>query len=215
MNVLITGASRGLGLHIASHCIKENHRVVNVSRTKCEFTDNILSDLTSYDSANRIISQLDILGFYSIDCLILNAGLNDRDESQCTRESIVRHFSANTLGHVDLAMGLHERDMLPVGSNVIILGSFAAEFGHPKFVAYSMAKAALETWAISFSRYTVGLNVNILRPGRVNTPGNPIRHDVADRNAFKTVEDVWPAVHFLMSQGLNGMNGRTLDLARN
>jgi len=83
-NIIVTGASRGIGLAIAKYLLKEGHKVFVVARTqepleklKEEFPGKVeflAGDLKSFEVGPKVIS-LALSTFGTLDGLILNHGV--------------------------------------------------------------------------------------------------------------------------------------------
>ena len=77
MRVLITGASRGLGLALARHLVSQGHTVVGCARSPGAFEDSayrhVLADATDERSVEDVVRQArETMG--GLDALINNAG---------------------------------------------------------------------------------------------------------------------------------------------
>ena len=74
--ILITGASDGLGKAIAKKCSENGMRVVNISRTNCEWgeVDNIKCDLSKKEDLENAISIIKEK-YSDFDVLINNAAI--------------------------------------------------------------------------------------------------------------------------------------------
>ncbi|KAI0994070.1 hypothetical protein K3495_g14113 [Podosphaera aphanis] len=82
-NILLTGASRGIGLAIARYLLRGGHRVVCVARTRepleglrKEFpgqVEYLLGDLKKFEIGRQAVTKI-LTVFGSLDALILNHG---------------------------------------------------------------------------------------------------------------------------------------------
>ena len=99
----------------------------------------------------------------------------------------------------------------------MLLGS-AAQHGNPRQPAYAMSKAALWAWMRSFTAAQPDqhpVSMNMVWPGRVDTPGNPLRAlPEDDPDHFRAPERVAEVVHTDLSQQPGGPRGTTVDLGR-
>lgn len=89
MNILITGASRGIGLGLTTHALKHGHTVIAISRKtdqmkslKADYSKNLIlveCDVSQTESFKLISDKLSGIG--SLDVLINNAGVFKSGES--------------------------------------------------------------------------------------------------------------------------------------
>ena len=176
LNVLITGANRGIGLSLCKHLQTLGHTVIAVCRTPSE-TLNELGvrvidgiDISKPDAVAQLKSQL--LG-YQIDLLINNAGvLRDEQLGRLDFESIQTQFEVNTLGPLRVTEALLGN--LSDGSKVAFItsrmGSIEDNTSGGRY-GYRMSKCALNAAAVSISHDLAPrkISVAILHPGLVGT----------------------------------------------
>ncbi|KAG6958725.1 hypothetical protein JG688_00010388 [Phytophthora aleatoria] len=156
--VLITGASRGLGLTFAKHYTKAGWKVIGTARNVDKANElNALSpfkivplDTSDEDSIAQMAKELDGV---PIDLLINNAGiLEPGSYATATKEYFMRHFEINSVGpflttralHNNLKLAADARGLAIVASVTSILGSIEVNldgaFGPLKKVYYDNHK---------------------------------------------------------------------------
>ena len=212
MNILITGASRGIGAVIARELYGGN-TITHLGRSECTYADvEYMVDFTLLPDIEKSIKDIADKGKNAIPYqgVILNAGINDRAKTQWSIEAISLHCQINTLAPVYLIKWLRDYSLLDENCNIIVLGIYAGEMGHSQFVAYAMSKAALKAYVQSFAQLMGFYNMNLLYPGQVNTPGNP-KEGRADKNKFKEPEELIPTIRWML-QNTAKMSGRIIDL---
>jgi NAD(P)-dependent dehydrogenase (short-subunit alcohol dehydrogenase family) len=175
-NVLITGASSGIGLEAARLLAARGYKVVGT----CRHPDSapivpgvtlVTMDQSDPLSVERGFSAAqDLLG--SIDILINNAGsgelgaVEDTPEAEARRLFEVNYFSAAQLTRLCLP-GMRRQ-----GSGVIVqLGSIVFSLQFPFKAQYCASKAALSGFTLSL-RHEVkpfGIRVHLLEPGWVRS----------------------------------------------
>jgi gluconate 5-dehydrogenase len=177
--VLVTGASRGIGLAIAKSMSAAGAEVIVASRSM-----NVLLDIASELKGRAI--ELDLTSDASIehaahaagavDVLVNVAGINIRknfeDYSKAEIQSI---FQSNLFGSMDLTQrigrGMIERKS---GGKIINIGSMSATLGIPFIAIYGASKGALTAWtrclAAEWGRHNI--QVNGIAPGFVLTDLN-------------------------------------------
>ena len=108
------------------------------------------------------------------------------------------------------------------GGSIVNISSGAADPARsagmpPGYLAYSVAKAALERFSTALALEVADRNiaVNALRPGAVKTEQSV--HELGedyDWTGWKTPEAVVPAVNYLAEQDGRGFTGRIVDSAQ-
>ncbi len=189
MNIIITGASSGVGFEAALELIKDsNNTVVAIARNidKLKRLNQIAKDLNP--SAKLLPVQFDIVeGAYEeglipflnhhltgpIDVLINNAGLliNKAFKDQ-SDDDWMQMFQTNVMGHVRMI-----RSLLPYFNNpshILNIGSMGGFQGSEKFnglSSYSASKAALHTLTECLAEEfkELGIHVNALALGSAQT----------------------------------------------
>ncbi|KAG3097549.1 hypothetical protein PI124_g15007 [Phytophthora idaei] len=156
--VLITGASRGLGLTFAKHYTKAGWKVIGTARNVDKANElKALSpfkivplDTSDEDSIAQMAKELDGV---PIDLLINNAGiLEPGSYATTTKKHFMRHFEINSVGpflttralHNNLKLAADARGLAIVASVTSILGSIEVNldgaFGPLKKVYYDNHK---------------------------------------------------------------------------
>ena len=178
---LVTGGSSGIGLATAKRFVAEGAYVFITGRRQAEL-DAAATAIGSNASAIRSdvanLADLDRL-FDTIkqqkgrlDILFANAGGGAFVPLELvTEEHFDKYFGINvkgTLFTVQKALPL-----MPAGSAIVINGSMVSIKGFPAFGVYSATKAALRSFARTWSVDLKGRNirVNVVSPGTVVTPG--------------------------------------------
>ncbi|KAE9335866.1 hypothetical protein PF008_g13296 [Phytophthora fragariae] len=138
--VLITGATRGIGLTFAQHYTKAGWKVIGTARDVDKATNlKALSpfkvvQLDTSDEAS-ILSIAEQLDGVPIDLLINNAGiLEPGSYASVTKDSFMRHFETNSVGpflttralHKNLKLGADANGLAIVASITSLLGSIQA-----------------------------------------------------------------------------------------
>lgn len=176
LNVLITGANRGIGLSFCKHYKKQGGKVYAVCRSSSAELDQI---------ADMVIDGIDIgksedcqklagtVGNLSIDLLINNAGiLRDERLGELNFDTIEEQFRVNTLGALRVTEGL--LDNLSSRAKIAIITSrmgSIADNGSGGRYGYRMSKAALNAAAksLALDLKPKGISLAILHPGLVGT----------------------------------------------
>ncbi len=179
-NIIVTGASRGIGYYTALQFAKEGHQVLAIARSK-----DRLEALKSENEAkgNIKILALDLSGDYNIeqitsvftkvDVLINNAGaLVNKPFSEITQAEMQEVYQTNVFAPYFLVQKLLQN--FSSDAHIINIGSVGGVNGTLKFPGlsiYSSSKAAVsclsECWQAEFAE--TDLTFNSLALGSVQT----------------------------------------------
>jgi NAD(P)-dependent dehydrogenase (short-subunit alcohol dehydrogenase family) len=188
MNIIITGASSGVGFEAVIELILSGeHKVIALARSQdklerlAEIAAGLNPGCTLYPIAFDIVHddyadlQQFITGNFDgqIDVLINNAGmLVNKPFAQLLETDFVEMLQSNFIGHVRIIQSLY--GFMPAGSHILNIGSMGGFQGSAKFpglAAYSASKAALhnltECLAQEFAEQ--GIKVNCLALGSAQT----------------------------------------------
>jgi len=178
-NVLITGASRGLGLEIAAGLVAFS-RVTNISRSKCPLTrvSSIQCDVSDVTAlADALVEK--IPGGHQPDTLIINAGVLGSVGlmSDFNHEVFEKAWKVNV--ESTAALLRYAASMKSVAL-VLVVSSGAALKGYPYLAQYCATKAAqlsLVRVAAEEDSKTKYLAIN---PGPLDTEMNRILAGISD-----------------------------------
>jgi NAD(P)-dependent dehydrogenase (short-subunit alcohol dehydrogenase family) len=229
---LITGGSSGLGLATAKRFVAEGAYVFITGRRQPELdaaAKEIGSSVTAIRSDIAKLADLDRL-FATIkqqkgrlDILFANAGGGTfAPLEQVTEENFDKYFGINvkgTLFTVQKALPL-----MTAGGAIVITGSMVSIKGFPAFGVYAATKAALRSFARTWSLDLKGRNirVNVVAPGTIVTPSYKSELGLTDEQikGFSaqaaaatplgrtgTPDEVAKAVTFLASDDASYVNG--------
>jgi len=162
MNIIITGASSGVGFEAALELILSGkHKVIALARSKdkleklLEIAHGLNPDAEIYALAFDIVHDeyTDLQQFIKsnfdnrVDVLINNAGvLINKPFAKLKELDFVEMLQSNFIGHVRMIQGIV--NLMPQGSHILNIGSMGGFQGSVKFAglsAYSASKAALHT----------------------------------------------------------------------
>jgi 3-oxoacyl-[acyl-carrier protein] reductase len=229
MNILVTGASRGIGRALVHHFAgQQQHRIIALARNQSALIDlqeecrhlhgadvaMCVQDLASdaYESLQQSLNSLD-----RIDVLIANAGqLLNRPFLETSSADWHTMLQQNVVATANLLRQCYPKLAAAGKAHVVIIGSMGGLQGSKKFPglsAYSAAKGALAilTECLAEEWKQVGISVNCLCLGAVNTemldeafPGYKAPVNAEDMARF--IGDFSQSAHHFM-------NGRILPVA--
>lgn len=142
--LIITGASKGIGLETARLFADDGYRVINISRTPApdDRVENHSVDLSMSDAEGQLTGLLDILVDRAEICLVHNAGRLENDAADDTdTESFRNVLDINVIGPHILNQLLVSK-MTP-GSSIVYIGSTLAEKAVPNSYSYVVSKHAV------------------------------------------------------------------------
>lgn len=186
-SIVITGASRGLGLASAAHMYELGWRVVAAMRSP----ESGLAALRSktgapVDDSRLIAIPLDLMDSASVaaaakaiqaavgapHALVHNAGISAAGMLEETPMDLwERMFATHVFGPVSLTKALLPAMRRAGRGRIVVISSQGGVRGMPETAAYSAAKGALERWAESLAGEVApfGLGVTIVVTGTFDT----------------------------------------------
>ncbi|RYY22445.1 MAG: SDR family NAD(P)-dependent oxidoreductase [Sphingobacteriaceae bacterium] len=176
-NVLVTGASNGIGLGLTKKLLNEGSAVIAITRSG-EIKDFshpnltvIKGDISNEKSISNAAEEVSKLGV-EIDCLVNNAGVGlDLADEVPTAELLNATFATNTTGTVLLTEAL--LNSINDGGQIVFLSTAMALLRNiaPNAPAYRMSKAAINVYGVMLSQRLAGRQIRVtpLHPGWVQT----------------------------------------------
>lgn len=188
MNIIITGASSGVGFEAALELsLSGNHKIIALARSQdklerllkiaLELTPDAVIFALAFDIVHDDYAGL--LQFIStnfdnkVDILINNAGaLVNKPFLKLLETDFVEMLQSNFIGHVRMIQALVP--LMPPSSHIVNIGSMGGFTGSAKFpglAAYSASKAALHclTECLAQELAELGIKVNCLALGSAQT----------------------------------------------
>lgn len=232
-NVVITGASRGIGCATARKFAENGYRVVigyNKSKERAEKLVNELSkktevialkvDLSKKEEIEDFFAQIEkTIG--KIDVFVNNAGIaKSALLIDSTYEDITNIISTNLIGPI-YASKFAVKNMLPYQEGHIInVSSIYALKGGSHETLYSASKSAFTSFTSALAREvgSSGIYVNTVAPGAIDTEMNAGWDKESQESFFSDSaiqrigkpEEIAEVVYFLASSGSSYINGQTI-----
>lgn len=228
--VVVTGASRGIGLSIARLLIDAGYFVIGVSRQESDCFQRLGTDASrafvqydfeSLDGLPELVVQIKKIA-PKIYGLVNNAGIG-RDGILATlhQTDISKTIRVNLESPI-LLTKLISRLMIVQGEGRIVnVSSIIASNGFNGLSVYAASKAGLVGFSKSLSRELgkAGVTVNCVSPGFIKTEmtsslGAERLESIRRRSPLALAEpdDVALAVIFLMSEGAQKITGENLTI---
>lgn len=177
--IILTGASRGVGLAIAHYLLRQSHRLVVVARSEQPLRELekqyagqvavIAGDLSDFSLGPKAV-DLATSYWKRLDGLIVNHGvldpvkrLSDSSAEEWRTAYDVNFFSAIAMAKAAL-QPLRESQ-----GRIIFTSSGAATHAYPTWGAYGSAKAAMNHLAMTIASEEKDITTIAIRPGTVDT----------------------------------------------
>ncbi|MHA1211461.1 MAG: SDR family oxidoreductase [Candidatus Heimdallarchaeota archaeon] len=214
LNIIITGASSGIGEAIAFEMATSKHHFFLIARNKERLQDvaerldmmgckvhYTTGDVGKGDDVERIWSQIEKAFEGKVSVLVANAGVGHFGNLEdLTEKQFDDQFNTNVKG-----VFLWLRKVLPgmrkqnSGQIIVISSNMGLDTG-PRASLYAGTKHAVQAMTACLRKELKGTNVKAatLNPGSVDTPWFDGK-DV-DRTTMLTAEDIAKAARFLIDQ---------------
>lgn len=238
--ILVTGASRGIGLAVARAFVEAEASVWILAEDEAVHTAareigarNLLADVTDADSIAETIARIG-----ELDVLVNNAGLEQiTPADDMTSEALAvfrRIMDINVTGTAIVTA--HSLARMNKGGRIVNTASIWGRVGEPLFGAYVASKHAVvgltKTWARELGPR--GIRVNAVAPGWVRTEAairsarvlaarsGQTEGEIIDRveaaqplsGGLMEPEDIVGAYLFLASPASANITGQTLGIDR-
>jgi len=180
-NILITGASSGLGRSIAIEVSKMGASVVITGRNKerlqdtyCKLTGSgnsqIVCDLINSESYNNLCKELP-----QLDGVVMCAGIPCSTPVKHNSDSFMRElFETNTFVNFNFSKFLISKSKINKKGSIIFISSVAANRPYKGNSIYSASKAAINSFAkvLALEVAYKEIRVNCISPGIIPTKAN-------------------------------------------
>ena len=236
-NVIVTGASRGLGLAITEALAASGYRVLAIARSPSSELQALSMaaaqggrgavqfhpfDLHEIAAMPQLVSRLrhEVGALYG---LVNNAGLGTPGVLAMMRdEQIEALIRLNTLSPIVLTRHVVRSMMSERAGRIVNMSSIVATTGYQSLSVYSATKASLIGFTRALAREVgqLGITVNAVAPGFVATEmtrdlDTRQREQIIRRSALRRLPepaDVAAAVQFLLSDQARNITGTTLTV---
>ncbi|HBN89813.1 SDR family NAD(P)-dependent oxidoreductase [Rheinheimera aquimaris] len=231
--VIVTGASRGLGLAICRQLLQQGYTVLALARTLSTdlnaLTEQYGSDLTfvsvdlsDLDNIQPLCSEL--IKLHGRPYALINNAAVGYDGVLATMHNseITALLNLNVQAPILLTKYLLRPMLLNQSGRIINISSIIARTGFNGLSVYAASKAALEGFTKSLSREVgkAGITVNCVAPGYMQTEmTNSLQGDKLESikrrsplGRLATPDDAAGAVLYLLSEQTAAITGTTITV---
>lgn len=231
-NVLITGASRGIGKEIATELQKQGYSIFLTSRNE-ELLKQVSAEIGAKDffvcdlsNTKELESLAEFMKKNSIDILTNNAGEYIYGAiEEMTSEKINQIFATNLLAPTFLCSKVVPIMKQKKWGRIINIGSISGVMGEAYASLYSSSKSGLVglTKALALELAQDNITVNTINPGWVYTQLGLNSIEESDFSVSETLEtipqkrfvepnEVAKLVVYLISEDARGITGQSINL---
>jgi NAD(P)-dependent dehydrogenase (short-subunit alcohol dehydrogenase family) len=201
---LITGGNSGIGLAAAKTFVAEGAHVFITGRRKAELdaaVEQIGANVTAVQGDASKLEDLDrLFAFISeqkgkLDIVFANAGTGEFAAlGQITEGHFDKQFNLNVRGMLFTVQ--KALPLLQDGSSIILNASIVSMKGNPAFSVYSATKAAVRsfarTWSVDLKDRKI--RVNAISPGIIPTPGYNVSLGMSHEEVDQYVQSSSPSI---------------------
>jgi 3-oxoacyl-[acyl-carrier protein] reductase len=236
-SVVVTGASRGIGLAIAKRLAASGYRVIAVARSPSKELDEAMEKARVEGAGAICFEAFDLAEINAIPAfarqlrsrhgaiygLVNNAAASlEGLLANTSNDQIERLVRVNCLSPIILTKYLVRGMMAQGRGRVVNLASIIASTGYNGLAVYGATKASMVGFTKSLAREVgrLGITVNALAPGFVDTAMTQSlvgdqRKRIADRSALKRlaeVEDIADMAAYLVGESGRNITGAVITV---
>lgn len=229
--ILLSGASRGIGLDIATKLVKNNYNLIVCSRSTSKELNDLMAqndsithykvDLESNKNTNEFLNTIKDIEFYG---LINNAGYAREGILATLPEVEIEKMISINLQSSILLSRFFSRNIIKhkTSGRIINISSIISDRGFNGLSVYSATKAGLNGLTLSLARELgrTGTTVNAILPGFIETEMSSglnikqldqiIRRTPLGKLAKKN--DISNLVEFLLSEKAASITGQLIKI---
>lgn len=215
---IVTGGAKGIGYGIVEALAKEGARVVvaDLEAAPGEF-ETIICDVSSREAIESLVAQVKER-YGRVDILVNNAGIFPYKAAlEMTEADWDKVLDVNLKGSFFLSQAVAR--VMPEGGKIVNISSIASLVGFENLVHYCASKGGMNgmTRAFALELAPKKINVNVVAPGAIATPGADIDENEAKQfipmipaGRIGKPEDIAAATVFLASPGADYITGQVL-----
>ena len=231
MNILITGATSGIGLETLKSLLDDKNKVFAIARDFSKISNllelhsdrivPITFDLKETENIEKIFNEINLVD-EKLDALIHCAGIEETIPLTLYSPAKIKNiYEVNVFAGIELLRHFTKKKYSNDGASAVFVSSVMGVLGQPGKIGYCSTKAAVlgmvKASALEFSKRKI--RVNAVLPGVVNTPMTQnlftqiSAENVEEIKAMHPlgigeVSDVVPTIEFLISAKSRWITGQ-------
>jgi NAD(P)-dependent dehydrogenase (short-subunit alcohol dehydrogenase family) len=200
-NILVTGASSGIGRQIAITASELGAKLTIIGRN-IEKLDETLALLSGEGHKIQVVDLSDSANLTTLiseslpyDGVVFNAGVVEYLPVKFLNESKINSvFATNFDSNVVLSQKLIKSKLLKKGGSLVFVSSISSKLGVPGTAMYTASKAALSAFSkvLASELASQGIRSNSVSPGIIKTAMTDKASDVVSDEELKKAESEYP-----------------------
>jgi len=181
MNIIITGASSGIGAELAKRYKKQGHTLFLIARRveKLKGDYNFECDVSDFNKLRNIIK--DIISNHQIDIVIANAGISYPHSTEFMKfEDFKNTIDINFISIHALLENIVPQMKQNKKGKIVLISSLAGFVASPTSLAYSASKRAINSYAEALRNQLDSYNIKV-----INIQPGFIESEMTAKNRFK------------------------------
>lgn len=231
MNILLTGATSGIGLETLKSLLDDKNKVFAVARDFSKISNllklhsdslvPITFDLKKTENIEKIFNEINLVD-EKLDALIHCAGIEETIPLTLYSPAKIKNiYEVNVFAGIELLRHFTKKKYSNDGASAVFVSSVMGVLGQPGKIGYCSSKAAVlgmvKASALEFAKRKI--RVNAVLPGVVNTPMTQnLFSQISTENVEEIkamhplgigeVSDVVPTIEFLISASSRWITGQ-------
>lgn len=232
MNIILTGATSGIGFETMKDLVREGHKIMAVARNfekiqgfLDEAKDKVVCypfDLSEVSAIENLFKNLNFPEKF--DAMIHCAGMEETVPlTLYNPEKIDKIYKLNVFSAIELLRHFTKKKHSNDGASVVFMSSVMGVLGQPGKIGYCSTKSAViglvKSAALELAKRKI--RVNAVLPGVVDTPmtqnlfsqlsGDNVKEIVEMHPlGIGRTEDIVPTIKFLISDGSRWITGQNI-----